>query len=119
VLWRKPKLPEQVIRVKVDGAPAGDVNSVDYWMAMAGAFANAPGLEQSLTEDFKDTMDGLEKLPADAHGERIRLAQKACDLWRFLNIPRAAVAQADRLIGQQRAERTESPKAPPGLKAEM
>ena len=118
MLWRKQP-PAPVFVVQVDGDPVAEV-TIDSLMAMAAVFRNTPGLQQAWMAQFCDTMDVLEKLPADANGERIRLAERACGLWRALRIPHVAVAQANTLKDAQRAERgPDSPKAPPGLTAAM
>jgi hypothetical protein len=105
-------IPEQVIRVQVDSEPAGDV-TIDSLMAMAGIFRTIPHLQASFMADFRDTMDALEKLPGAAHEDRIRLAQKACDLWRNLSIPHYSVLAANALMDAQRQEQEEKPKQGP------
>lgn len=97
-------IPVSVVRIQVDGDPAGDT-TIESLTALAGIFRNAPHLQASFMADFRDTMDVLEKLPGDAHFDRIRLAQKACDLWRCLSIPQNAIHAANALMDAQRAER--------------
>lgn len=108
-------IPEQVIRIQIDGDPSTDV-TYDSLMAMAGIFRTIPHLQASFLADFRDTMDTLEKLPGSAHEDRIRLAQKACDLWRALSIPHHSIAAANALLDAQRGEReqklTKGPSGP-------
>jgi hypothetical protein len=106
------KIPEQVIRVQVDSDPSGDV-TIDSLLAMAGLFRTIPHLQASFMADFRDTMEALEKLPGNAHEDRIRLAQKACDLWRNLSIPHYSVLAANALMDAQRQEQTEKPNQGP------
>lgn len=112
------RIPEQTIRLVIDGEPMGDV-TVDSLTALAAVFRNTPGLQASLMADFCDTMTNMEGLAGTAHEERIRLAQKACDLWRFLRIPHSATSQANALIEAQRQERAETHKAPEGARTVM
>jgi hypothetical protein len=105
-------IPEQVIRVQVDSEPVGDV-TIDTLLSMAGIFRTIPHLQASFMADFRDTMEALEKLPGNAHEDRIRLAQKACDLWRNLSIPHYSVLAANALMDAQRQEQTEKPNQGP------
>ena len=104
--WLKRFFHVPEFRLRVDGEPVGEYTA-DVLMGMAGIFTNTPGLQQAWTSQFNDTMDALEKLPADSHGERIRLAERACGMWRALRIPQASIAQANALIEAQRIERTQ------------
>lgn len=97
-------IPEHIIKVQVDGEPAGEP-TFDSLMAMAGMFRTVPGLQESWMADFRDTMLTLEKLPGEAHFDRVRLVQKACDLWRMLSIPRTCILAANAFRDAQRAER--------------
>lgn len=112
------RIPVQTIRLVIDGEPMRDV-TVDSLTAMAAVFRNTPGLQASLMADFCDTMTAMEGLAGTAHEDRIRLVQKACDLWRFLRIPHHAISQANALIESQRQERTETTKAPQGAQTVM
>ena len=105
------KRAPQTIRIQIDGEPAGEP-TFDSLMAMAGMFRTIPGLQESWMADFRDTMEALEKLPGDAHYDRIRIAQKACDLWRSLSIPRACVLAANSFREAQRAERAAAEQPP-------
>lgn len=107
-----------VIRIKVDAEGDGDM-TIESLTAMAGVFRNTPHLQASFMADFRDTMTALEKLPGDAQFERLRLAQKACDLWRCLSIPLNAVHAANALLEAQKAERKQEPEGPTGTRNVM
>lgn len=97
------KVPEHVIKIQVDGESNSDT-TIDSLMAMAGIFKTIPHLQSSLMADFRDTMDVLEKLPGNAHEDRIRVAQKACDLWRTLSIPHYSLMAANAMLASMNEE---------------
>lgn len=107
--WLRKPAP-QAVRLVIDGDEVREWD-VDAHLAVASTFKRVPGLKQSLMVEFREAMKALETASAEAkdHGELVRRATKAAELWRFLEIPRMAVGEANRLLELQKADQEAGP----------
>lgn len=113
-LRRPVEIRLQVLDIK--GEPVREF-TLDHWENISRMFLLVPGLYDILAGQFDEELAKLAILPAtlEAERERIRLSQAVGDLKTFLDLPRRAVAEINRIRAQQAQDLAQGEKRPKGV----
>lgn len=109
-LMRVFRVPVRVTVQRMEVGPERLPDTAERLRIMAGVFHVVPGLREQWMDGLDDVITSMAKTPATEafHGERIRLCQRAVDLWQCLRLPQEAAKKYNEMM--KPVEEFEQPK---------
>lgn len=105
IQWLDIPVSIEVKRFVYKGEPVEEF-TLKHYEAWATLWQTAPGLWDSWYLALGEVIEKMEKLPAtkEHNGERIRLCQRAVDIWQNLHVPNKAAQHLNEYHDRQQKQ---------------